>query len=168
MARKDCAKARFLPHLGHGLGQLDVQEMGTSPKSCKRAKKSPLSGWKAVILWLRGLDLNQRPPGYELRWVSPSAAAQRFPGLFRPEIAQNPKVVPLRSGAVLREMGQCLGRPLRSTRREITLPLRHIGHMVHLCSAKEYILPIIDNGDGLKIFQALQGRKVTNVITNQF
>ena len=37
--------------------------------------------------WLRGLDLNQRPPGYELPSVSPYAAAQCFPGRFEPEMA---------------------------------------------------------------------------------
>ena len=87
MARKSCAKAHFLPRMGHGLGQLDVQEMGTSPKVAKGQRKAPLSDRKAVLLWLRGLDLNQRPPGYELPSVSPSAAIQRFPGLFEPEIA---------------------------------------------------------------------------------
>ena len=65
MARKSCAKAHFLPRMGHGLGHLGVQEMGTSPKVAKGQRKTPLSGWKAVFLWLRGLDLNQRPPGYE-------------------------------------------------------------------------------------------------------
>ena len=30
--------------------------------------------------------MNQRPPGYELPLVSPSALAQCFPGLFEPEI----------------------------------------------------------------------------------
>ena len=65
MARKSCAKAHFLPRMGHGLGQLDVQEMGTSPKVAKGQRKAPLSDRKAVLLWLRGLDLNQRPPGYE-------------------------------------------------------------------------------------------------------
>ena len=96
--------------MGHGLGHPGVQKMGTSTKVAKRQRKSPLSGWKAVFLWLRGLDLNQRPPGYELPSVSPFAAAQCFPDHFRPEIAQNPEVSPLRSGAVLREMGQGLGR----------------------------------------------------------
>ena len=68
-----------------------------------------------MILWLRGLDLNQRPPGYELPSGSPSAAAQRFPVPLGPEIAQNPEVVPLRSGEVLQKMGQGLGQrtPLR-------------------------------------------------------
>ena len=55
----------FFARMGHGLGHLGVQEMGTSPKVAKGQRKTPLSGWKAVILWLRGLDLNQRPPGYE-------------------------------------------------------------------------------------------------------
>ena len=63
--RKHRLRARFLPRMGHGLGHLGVQEMGTSPKVAKRQRKTPLSGWKAVFLWLRGLDLNQRPPGYE-------------------------------------------------------------------------------------------------------
>ena len=56
---------QFMPRMGHGLGHPGVQEMGTSPKVAKRQRKTPLSGWKAVFLWLRGLDLNQRPPGYE-------------------------------------------------------------------------------------------------------
>ena len=54
--------------------------------------------------------MNQRPPGYELPSVSPSAAAQCFPGLLRPEIAQNPKVVPLRSTAIFSDLGQSLGQ----------------------------------------------------------
>ena len=109
MARKSCAKAHFLPRMGHGLGQLDVQEMGTSPKVAKGQRKAPLSDRKAVLLWLRGLDLNQRPPGYELPLVSPSALAQCFPGLFEPEIAQNPKVVPLRSAGIFGSLGHGFG-----------------------------------------------------------
>ena len=108
--RKYRLRASILPRLGHGLGHPGVREMGMSPKVAKRQEKAPLSNRKAVLLWLRGLDLNQRPTGYELRSVSPSAAPQHFPGLFRPEIAQNPKVGPFRSGAVSREMGQGLGR----------------------------------------------------------
>ena len=104
-------RARFLPRLGHGLGHPGVREMGTSQKVAEGERKAPLSGWKAVLLWLRGLDLNQRPTGYELPSVSPSAAAQCFPGLFRPEMAQNPKVVPFRSTAIFSDLGQGLGRP---------------------------------------------------------
>ena len=54
-----------MPRLGHGLGHPGVREMGTSPKVAKGERKAPLSGWKAVLLWLRGQDLNLRPPGYE-------------------------------------------------------------------------------------------------------
>jgi len=63
-----------------------------------------------TVLWLRGLDLNQRPPGYELPLVSPSAVVQCFPGLFEPKMAQNPKVVPLRSTVIFSNLGQGLGR----------------------------------------------------------
>ena len=130
MAWKSCAKAHFLPRMGHGLGQLDVQEMGTSPKVAKGQRKAPLSDRKAVLLWLRGLDLNQRPPGYELPSVSPSAAAQCFPGLFGPEIAQNPKVVPLRSTAIFSNLGHSLGQqkkrasPKKAVHFSTTSPLR--------------------------------------------
>ena len=61
-------------------------------------------------MWLRGLDLNQRPPGYELPSVSPSAAPQCFPVRFEPKITQNPKVVPLRSTAILDILGHILGQ----------------------------------------------------------
>ena len=60
-------------------------------------------------MWLRGLDLNQRPPGYELPPVSPSAAAQCFPGLLGPEMAQNPEVVLLCSVAIFSDLGQIMG-----------------------------------------------------------
>ena len=49
-------------------------------------------------------------PGYELPSVSPSAAVQGFPGLLRPEIPQNPEVVPLRSSGIFSDLGQSLGQ----------------------------------------------------------
>ena len=143
---------RFFAPSGSRFGSPRCPGNGDVRKSCKSERKAPLSGWKAVLLWLRGLDLNQRPPGYELPPVSPSALAQCFPGLFEPEIAQNPKVVPLRSTGILREMGQCLGRPLRSSRREITLVFRHVGHMVYRGPVGD--LPA-DDGNRLWIFQAV-------------
>src|SRR5699024_10754458 len=51
--------------MGQNLGQPDVHEMGSAEKSCEKQKKSPLSSWKAAILWLREEDSNLRPPGYE-------------------------------------------------------------------------------------------------------
>ena len=54
--------------------------------------------------------MNHRPPGYELRSVSPSAGAQRFPGLLGPEMAKTRRSWPFRSTAVLRKMGQVLGQ----------------------------------------------------------
>jgi len=63
-----------------------------------------------TVLWLRGLDLNQRPPGYELLSVSPSATLQCFPDLFEPETAKNSEVVPLRSATIFSNLGQGLGQ----------------------------------------------------------
>ena len=51
--------AYFKPRMGHGLGHPGVQKMGMSKKVANGQRKSPLSGWEAAILWLRGLDLNQ-------------------------------------------------------------------------------------------------------------
>ena len=141
--------------MGHGLGQPHITQKRTFFSKLLEAKSKEKPSDFArnqTVLWLRGLDLNQRPPGYELPPVSPSAAPQCFPDHFRPEIAQNPKVVPLRSGAILREMGQCLGRPLRSSRREITLVFRHVGHMVY--RGPDGDLPA-DDGNRLWIFQAV-------------
>ena len=100
---------RFFAPSGSRFGSPRCPGNGDVRKSCKSERKAPLSGWKAVLLWLRGLDLNQRPPGYELPLVSPSALAQCFPGLFEPEIAQNPKVVPLRSTGILPDLGHGFG-----------------------------------------------------------
>ena len=103
---------RFFDPYGSRFGSPRCPGNGDVRKSCKSKRKAPLSGWKAVLLWLRGLDLNQRPPGYELLPVSPSAAAQCFPGPFESEIAQNPKVVPLRSTGIFSSLGQVFGSRL--------------------------------------------------------
>ena len=58
---------RFFDPYGSRFGSPRCPGNGDVRKSCKRAEKTPLSGRKAVFLWLRGLDLNQRPPGYEFR-----------------------------------------------------------------------------------------------------
>ena len=99
----------FFAPSGSRFGSTRCPENRDVPKSCKKAEKAPRSNWKAVLLWLRGLDLNQRPPGYELPPVSPSAAVQYFPSLLGPEIAQNPKVVPLRSTGILAGLGHGFG-----------------------------------------------------------
>ena len=83
-----------------------------------------------TVLWLRGLDLNQRPPGYELPSISPSAAVQCFPGLLGPKITQNPKVVPFHSTAIFSNLGHGLGQqknrasPKKAVHCSITSPLR--------------------------------------------
>ena len=101
---------RFFDPYGSWFGSLRCPGNRDVPNSCKRAEKTPLSGWKAVFLWLRGLDLNQRPPGYELRPDAQAVAPQCFPGLFRPEIPKNPKVVLFRSTGIFGILGHILGQ----------------------------------------------------------
>ena len=107
---EELRQGTFFDPYGSRFGSLRCPGNRDVPNSCKKQRKTPLSGWKAVFLWLRGLDLNQRPPGYELPSVSPFAAAQCFPDHFRPEIAQNPEVSPLRSTRIFCCLGQGLGQ----------------------------------------------------------
>ena len=99
--------------MGHGLGQPQITQNRTFFSKLLEAKSKEKPSDFArnqTVLWLRGLDLNQRPPGYELPSVSPSAAPQCFPVRFEPKITQNPKVVPLCSTAIFSNPGQVLGR----------------------------------------------------------
>ena len=96
--------------MGQNLGHPRVHEMGTGGKVTESKRKPPLSGWKAVVLWLREEDLNLRPPGYELWSGRQTTGPQCFLGLFRPEIPQNPKVVPIRSTAAFDILGHILGQ----------------------------------------------------------
>ena len=54
--------------------------------------------------------MNLRPPGYELRSISPSAGAQHFSAIFETEMDKTRRSCSLRSTAVLRKMGQRLGQ----------------------------------------------------------
>ena len=56
--------------------------------------------------------MNLRPPGYELRPDAQAVAPQCFPGLFRPEIPKNPKVVLFRSTGIFGILGHILGQDL--------------------------------------------------------
>ena len=53
------ASARFFDPSGSWFGSPRCPENGDVQKVANGQRKSPLSGWEAAILWLRGLDLNQ-------------------------------------------------------------------------------------------------------------
>ena len=76
-------------------------------------KKSTAFQRNAVLLWLRGKDLNLRPPGYELLPAVRSVDFRRFPVLFVSEICQIPEAV----CALLRRDFSCSGSDSGSRRQ---------------------------------------------------
>ena len=76
-------------------------------------KKSTAFRWNAVLLWLRGKDLNLRPPGYELLPAAQSVDFRRFLAFFVLKICQIQEII----CSPLRQDFSCSGSGCGSGRR---------------------------------------------------
>ena len=59
-----CPWIQFDPRMGQDLGQLKTLKFD-GPKKCHKAKETSQDPQILAGFWLRGEDLNLRPPGYE-------------------------------------------------------------------------------------------------------
>ena len=78
----------------------------------KKLRKTPKIRRNQAFLWLRGQDLNLRPPGYELWPRLLSAAFETFPGLFGQNCLLSAPLVPLSAACSDPSLGHGLGQAI--------------------------------------------------------